>query len=287
MTRSDTCPHCGNSIPLSEVRCPHCAQPGSFPNVRVARDPIERDALEKRYQNAVANAVSRGCGDVLEDFENIIGKTQAVINRRLGVVQRLASSDNEVYATYYQLSESGIQIPSGDKWDLLRRLADDAILPGYKEDIRFGALSLDGHGIYYYGECSIVLRDNMIAHRASVFEENSVMFLKHHDIKCSDVDNLPKGYRGIWDERGKGCVAKLADKISAGTNSNEYALLLLRNGRIPEEDIFVEVHIWGPITRRTFEKVILKQPKRKGAPRVILKALNKTLSEANVGLEVV
>jgi hypothetical protein len=261
--------------------------PGLFPNVRAAEEPAERDALEKRYQNAVANTVSRGCGDVLEDFENIIGKTQAVINRSLSEVQRLARSDNEVYATYYQLSESGIKIPDSDKWDSLRRVADDALFPGYRKDIRHGVLSLDGCGVCHYGECSVVLRDSMIAHRASVFEENSVMFMKHHGIKCSDVDNLPRGYRGTWDERGKVCVAKLADKISAGTDSKEYASLLLLDGKIPEEDVFVEVHIWGPITRRTFEKVVVEQPKRKGAPRVILKALNKTLSEADVGLEVV
>ena len=54
----------------------------------------------------------------------------------------------------------------------MRVFADDALFPGYKEQIRFAALSLDGKGLSSYGECTLILRDHMIAHRASVLEGN-------------------------------------------------------------------------------------------------------------------
>jgi hypothetical protein len=73
-----------------------------------------------------------------------VESSRAIIARSLSEFLRLAMSDHEVYATYYQLVEAEVRIPGGGKWDGLRRLADDTLFPGYKDQIRFGALTLRG-----------------------------------------------------------------------------------------------------------------------------------------------
>lgn len=237
--------------------------------------------MDKRYQSALAEAAGRGDTDSLRDFETAIANSQAVIARSAGDVLRLATSDNEVYATYYQLIDGGLKLPAGDKWDTLRGLADKAIFSGYEKDVRFAAVSLSGIGLSNYGECSLVLRNEMIAHRASVFEENSTMFMKTHDIKLWDAVELPQGYRATWDEREKLCVAKLSGKIDATTKSGQYSGLLLRQGATGEDDEFIEVHIWGPITVRTIERVTFTPSKRSGRA-VVLNNLKAKLKEADV-----
>ncbi len=52
------CPDCSFAIPASAVRCPHCARPGYFPNVRAADQEDERTALAVRVEAATTE-----CGD--------------------------------------------------------------------------------------------------------------------------------------------------------------------------------------------------------------------------------
>ena len=106
--------------------------------------------------------------------------SHAVIARPAHEILRLATSQNEIYGTFYNLIGAGLRLPEGGKWDILRGVVDSALFPNYKEDIRFAALSLNGVGLSNYGEYSIMLRTDLIAHRASVFEENSILFMKHH-----------------------------------------------------------------------------------------------------------
>jgi len=78
-----------------------------------------------------------------------------VISRYYSEVLRLASSPNQVYGTFYQLVDAGIRLPEGNQWDILREIADTVLFPGYKKEVRFGALSLDGQGLPNWGDCSI------------------------------------------------------------------------------------------------------------------------------------
>jgi hypothetical protein len=256
-----------------------------FPNVRAANDPIERRALVDRYNKARQKAVLRGCDNVLTDFEAAVTKSQAVIARSLQEADRLALGDHEIYATFYQWRESGIRLPVGGKWDVLRGVADIALFTGYEEQIRFAALSLDGLGLSKYGDCFLVLSDKMIAHRASVFEENSVIFMDRHGIRMAEAHNLPKGYRATWEERGKLAATKHVDEIGPSTESSCYSRLLLREGESAEKDRFIEVHIWGPMTARSFDRVIAKKPETR-AKRVFLTAMRERFGKLGVNLEV-
>lgn len=275
------CPECGHDIQQPASCCPHCGRPGVFWNVIAAGEKAERAALERRYQAAKRDAAARKADDSLQDLEDAVAASRAVIARSEGEVFRLASSHRQLYSTYYQLIEAGIRLPEGDQWDVVRELADTVLFPGYKREMRFAALSLDGAGLSNYGPCSIVLRDNMISHRASVFEENSVLFMEKRGIKISRPPNLPKGYRAAWDERAKLGVSKLAGKIDSATRSDEYSGLLLKQGATSEDDEFIEVHIWGPMTVLTMERVIVTDPNPRHRATIV-KALKAKLAKHNV-----
>ena len=216
----------------------------------------ERAALEARYQATLREAEGRGAGKVVEDFETAARSSKAVIARPFRELDRLSSSDKEIVSTFYQLIRGEVRVPHGNKWDSLRGLADEALFPGARESIRFAALSLDGLGLPHYGDCSFVLQESMIAHRASVYEENSAISMKKHAYEP------PPGHRATWEERGKLCVAKLGREVESTTTPAEFPGLLLQAGAIPEEDRFVEVHIWGPMTIRTMERAVVTAPRK-------------------------
>jgi len=242
--------------------------------------------LDKRYKSAIKQAKSRQCDNIIFDYENSISaRSKAVICRPLSEIERLAKSDNEIYSSYYKLLDAGLKLPSGSEWDILRRPAEDALFPGYKERIRVGSLSLTNEGSKNYGECAFVLRNDMIAHRTSVFEENCVIFMKRHRILVSEIDNLPKGYRAVWSERGKLAAVKAAGNIDKDTETNKYQEILLYNAPNSKDDRFVEVHVNGSITARTMEHVTVTDPIRR-QEKIFLKSLEIKLKKYNVTLEI-
>lgn len=283
MPLSVTCSSCGNEIPQPSPCCPHCGRPGLFWNVVAAEEPDEEAALDRRYRVAKREAIKRGAESALQGFENALAGSKAVIARSQSEVLRLATSTRQLYGTYYQLIEAGLRLPDGDEWDVLRELADTALFPHYKQEMRFGALSFDGVGLPNYGPCSIVLRDKMISHRTSVFEENSALFMERRKIKISRAPKLPKGHRATWGERARLCVAKLHGKIDSTTGVDKYSGILLTAGATSEDYDFVEVHIFGPMTVLTIERVIVmaKASKRATITRTIKSKLAKHKVQVN------
>jgi hypothetical protein len=118
-----------------------------------------------------------------------------------------------------------------------------------------------------------------------VFEENSVIFFsKHFRRDLDDEPRLPRGYRATWGERGKLCVAKLAERIDAATSPGAYSGLLLRPGSTSEDGDFVEVHVWGPMTIRTVERVISNKPTRHTSRKIKNRATEQRLTKFGVTL---
>jgi hypothetical protein len=275
---SSPCEFCGNDVPLSWERCPHCARPGLFPNVRAAQVPSEREALESRYQEALQQAEGRGAGEAVRTLERAAQETKAVMARSFRELDRLASSDRELFSTYYKLLDAEVRLPHGEDWDERRETADSRLFSSRnKEQIRFALLSLDGTGLPHYGECSFVFRESMIAHRASVYEENSTVFLEKHAYRP------PPGYRAPWEERAKLSVAKLAGEIPTATTAEQCRGLFVVPGASPEEDRFIEVHIWGPLSIRTVERVVTTSLERRW--RSLRMALHEHASAVGMSLE--
>lgn len=251
------CRDCGFEFEMHMNCCPHCARPSLFPNVTTAHALAEKVGLKDRYQAARNEAQTRSAGVLVQQFEEVVAQhSHAVIARSFGEMIRLASSDSEVYSTFYNLVQAGIHIPKSEKWDKYRGIVDEMFFPYYKEHIRFAALSLDDNGLINYGEFSLVLRNDMISHRATVFEENSMLFVKKRNIH--PMEDLPAGYRACWEDRGKLAVAKLSRNIDSNVMSNNFAEVLLKNGANSGEDEFIEVHIYGSITIRTLKKIAIR-----------------------------
>lgn len=272
----DACQHCGFEVPLAWSYCPHCGRAGLFPNVRAAQSEDEVAALDHRYQHALQDAAARGALNTVTRFERAVAtSSKAVMSRPLRELDRLASSDRELISTFYKLLGAEVRLPRGNDWDGLRRIADEVLFPGYREEIRFAALTLDGTGLSSYGECSFVLRDDMIAHRASIFEENSTVLLTRRRSY-----EPPPGRRASWADRAKLCVAKLAPEIDADTPPDRFPSVLLRSGTKGADDHFVEVHIWGPLSLRSMDRVILATPRKRR------RAFRKELRDRLHGLDV-
>lgn len=283
MPDSIACPDCNNEIPQPAASCPHCGRPGIFWNVIQAEENDERAALHNRYSAAKADALSRGADGIVQDFQTVLAKSIAVIARSDADLHRLANGPRQLYGTYYQQIEGGLRLPDGDEWDTVREITDSLLFPKYKTQMRFAALSLDGVGLSNYGSCSVTLRDDLIAHRASVLEENSVLFMEHHGVKVSRKANIPKGFKATWAERDKLCVAKLACRVDSTTAPNQYSGLLLKQGASSEDDEFVEVHIFGPITVLTMAHVSVTTPKIRQRATIV-KALKVKLAKHGVSI---
>src|SRR5436305_11080161 len=127
-----SCELCRHEVPLERNSCPHCGRPGLFPNVRAASAPDERAALDRRYRAALQDAAVRGCGSRVADFERAVAGSKAVMARPLREVDRLAASDQELVSTFYKMLAADVRLPHGNQWDYWRRVADEALFPGYK-----------------------------------------------------------------------------------------------------------------------------------------------------------
>ncbi len=236
--------------------CPHCGRPALFPNVRLAEQPTEQQALQRRYEQAADAADVGGYREIFDDFVDAAANSQAVIARDYVEILQISRGDNKLLKTFHQLIEAPVEFPAGSEWDVWRDAAGDLLFGiDYKRQVHYAALSLDGIGLLNYGDAFMILAECKIAHRASAFEENSAEFIRARGNDA--MEDFPKGYRSTWEQRATLCAAKLSEHLQNVQDRSEFAQLLLRQGVPTKDDRFVEIHVGGPITVRTLKKVIL------------------------------
>jgi hypothetical protein len=221
----------------------------------MARRLEEKHTLDLRYAEAMDKAARESMEHRVMAYEGAVASSEVVICRGVQEVLRLCYSPDEIYATFYQRVDAGLHLSGGDPWDTKREQADTALFGDQqKKQIRFGALTLTQQGLPHYGECSLVLREEMIAHRASAFEENAVLLFMRHKKRGRE---MPVGHRAIWEERQKLAVVKIMDQKLP--EHDRYAEWLLRPGKNESRDIFIEIHMWGPMTIRSFKKLVVQR----------------------------
>jgi hypothetical protein len=249
VTESIKCAKCGNKVSFHRRTCEVCENDIGFPNVRLAKD--EEGELLARYKEAFESASAKNTTDVLVSFEKFLENTNVIITRSLSKLIELANQENQMLTTFYSDINANARIAGGNEWDRGRQSADSAINPLYVEHIHYAVISAGSFGPTYYGECHIMFKDELIKDRTSFFEENPFIFcLKHQHITGSAV---PRGYRSDWDNKTKLTIAKLHGSITNKTPSTEYeGLLISDNGGNSD---FIEAHIYGAISRATFEEV--------------------------------
>lgn len=282
-----TCQLCQSPFPASQERCPHCGRPSLFPNVTAASLPVERAALDARYSKACLKLEQSNCDALRQDFELAVrDQGKAVISTNFAEVERIAATDSHVFSTYYQRVQAGLHIPTGGKWDVLRGVAEHALFPGYKDHIRFGALSLHDQGVWNYGQCAIVLKNEMVTHRTTLFEDNNVVFTVYEQqMTMAKAVDLEPGHRAVWGEREKLCVAKLAPRLEAGLATRDFPDLLLESGLSTRDDRFVELHIWGPLTVRAIDRIRILRMRNRPLSTAI-KDLQRLLQPYQIDVEV-
>jgi hypothetical protein len=252
------CPHCQHDVRSFERHCPVCNTDAGYPNVRAAEEAPERAALAHRFAGARDHCQQHGTAAVLEQFLTALRHSTPVICRSLQQVLGLVSSDNELYASFYGQRQGGVRRPDDSAIERERLIADDLLFPYYKEEIRFAALSLSEDGVRYYGDCSLVLTEFAVANRTTVFEQNSVDFCKAR--KLGAATPLPPGYRAIWQSRDELGAAKLHAQLGPDSNQATFRRLLIANGESAGAD-FIEVHIFGPLHRRSISSITVPEPR--------------------------
>lgn len=267
-------PDCGEQVPDHVRHCVVCGADAKVPNVRAANRIDEISALNQRLKAAEKDSDKRSSLGILSDFRKAVANSSSVVCRSLGVVSELLSSDNTLFATFYKGIHGDARLPEDNEWDRIRQAVDSLLFPYYYEEIRYGALSIDGSGVTDYGEYCVSLKNTAIRDRATVFEENTILFVQHHRIVPGDP--LPLGYRATWEDRDRLAAAKLGTQLSSSTKPEDYQAILI-NSKSKQPD-FIEVNIFGPIHRRAVEHLSGPEPRRK-ADKVLLRSVLRKLRE--------
>jgi len=277
------CPNCGSPFHESNRHCPGCSSDLGFPNVRAAQKPEEVEALRQRCIDAEVSTRERDCEVVLLQFGEAVKKSKAVISRTIGEVSHLVSNDNALYNTFYQSVDAHARLPEDNPFDRGRSSVDSTLFPLYYKSMVFAALSLDGHGIQKYGGLTMVLREDVIKQRATVFEENSMDFCRRQKIIAGNP--IPSGYRAVWDKKHELATAKLHSLLTPTTSPDEFPKILLKSGVGKMSDEFIEVHIFGSFNRRGIERIVGTAPKRK-EDKVLLMSIKKKLEQFGATMDV-
>ena len=232
-------------------------------------------ALSHRLAEAIEDAETRRCANVLDKFRAAVRNSKATINRRLTKLIALVESDDTLFATFYDLVQAGVKRPSENEIDKIRKIADHLIFPGYEQHIRFATLSLSNNGAPTYGACAIVLSEDAIAHRATVFEENTTLYARDQALGTANLV-VPKGFRAVWSQRDELAAAKLGGMIGIGTKQQDFPGILLRSdGTDTEKDSFLEVHIYDTLHRSGIEKVVIPKSERRGNSALVQEVRSK------------
>jgi hypothetical protein len=247
------CKECGSEIPDVLSTCSTCGTSVGYPNVREVSKEEEVNALEARYQEALVAAKGNGSFQSLQNFEEKVKHSFAVINVDIDFLHDFVISNKKLYANYNKLVSSEIRKPALLEDDRRRRGVEASLFAGYAKDISYAALSLDGSGVKSYGAFTIVLREIAIKNRATLLENNSFHFVKKHKIQAGE--GPPRGYRALWENRHKLATAKLEPRIFSTTSDPEYATILLYSTGNFDTDDFIEIHIYGTFDNNAIDRV--------------------------------
>lgn len=249
----DPCPNCAREIPLDGRLCDYCMADAKPPNVRFAERKGEVERLGKREENAAAAATAAGTRAEQARLVELVRASKLVINRRLRSLSLWLESEDELYVNFYKLRERGVRM-SNDVFNRQRISAENTISPTFADQLVIGAITIDGRGMNYYGDYSVLVCDDAIRVRATVFWENPFEFNQRMNVVSGK--DPPEGYRAPWSDRHKLASAKLTGQLVQGAGDAALAALVMGPDRSSEQCDFIEVHVWGDIHAEAIESVL-------------------------------
>lgn len=273
------CRRCGLPVPAEKRECQACGEDNGFPNVRLAQDAAEVAKLQSRLLDAEVSTTARHCKAVLDRFGAAVLGSKAVIARSLAVVQDLIESDRRTYTSFKRQLISGARIAEDNEADRVRTQFESALFPNFHEDVLFACLSLNDRGISAYGPYTMVLKETLIAHRTSVFQENLLVLSQRQGFLLHEP--IPPGFRAEWAQRNILAKAKLHPDIGPSTRDDEFPGILLKDRGNGD---FIEAHIYGPLNRHTIERVVGPAPRAR-EDRLIWRRLERLLGDIGAKLE--
>ncbi|MDM8568576.1 hypothetical protein QUF50_03500 [Thiotrichales bacterium HSG1] len=330
----DECERCGAKIEhYCDENCKECDKELPPPNIREVKRQCEVDELNRRYKDAINdNATTDDLKECLEDFEKAVQDDGKAIHNmnyynfvtvtvNLRPTQTHYIDDNKDYNKEVFKENSRIvsdethdtkcQDKKTDKAefktyysdyhkkkdkDKQREKSDEIVFGKYKTQIRFASLSIDHKGLHNYGDICVHFKNELIENRATLLEENSKFFPNKHNIDIHE--NMPLGYRALWNSKGKLAIAKLAKEICTKYLENkictekDFQKLLLCCGEEKDTDKFIEIHIYGSFTMEQAKVVYGKPPvmelldeKQKKEQETELKTIRETLERYNINWE--
>jgi len=243
--RSIKCQHCNSSLQSHKRYCDVCHEDCGCPNVRTANKNEEQEGMIKRLNEVQTIVKAAGCERNWNDFGRNVLNSKVVICKSFGFVYNLIER-GLLIVSYYKEVESKMRNPEDNEYDGMRSSVDETLFPYYKDEIIFGALTLNDIGVNSFGACSIILKEKMINKRTSLFEMNSLHFFKINRLVAGQ--SIMPGYRSSWNNREKLAMTKLRTKISSSTDESLHPQILLdQEGSSDKNADYIEAHIYGEI----------------------------------------
>lgn len=274
------CSQCDSEIARHLTACSECGCQLGFPNVRQAERTEEKDALSRRYDDACRDLQARGCDPIRIEFEQTIrSESRPVICRNWGAIASITERLDLLFRTYYEKVEAGERQPQDNGFDIARQAVDATFFPYFFKNVNFAALSLNRRGPTSYGDCHFTFNERAISHRTTVFEENTLVFCAKHKVIVGNAP--PNGYLSTWEDRSRLAVCKLGKQFTNGTNSDEFADILVKQTGKTDTDEFLECHLFGRLSISNVESFWAAKPKSK-EDRVLAARAKRKLREAGV-----
>lgn len=218
----------------------------------------ELQALRKRYRSAVTTAKKNTTFAELEQLRRYALQTFPVINGSLDFIVGFVSSKHALYSTYQKQLHAQTRKPATFEQDGERLAVESKIFVSFGEDITYAALSCDGRGLWSYGNVGFRIKEQAVAHRSTVLEENSFVFYERNQLG-KPKHSMPFGFMSKWDERDKLVIAKLAKDLAPGQSEKAIQSLILQSNGNRALDNFLEIHIFGTFDINAVEELYIHE----------------------------
>jgi hypothetical protein len=227
---------------------------------------------------------------MLQQFEAAVANSFAI--RNVGELElRGLTAENQMMSTFERMQSAQISAKAAEEWTAYRLSAGASLFPNYQADIRFGAIALgpDPVGVQSYGSFTLVLKEQMIARRSSLFITNSARIVRDSGM-VRGAKIAKQGDRSTWADRAKLAVVKCGGSMQSTTNPAEFGRRLLTQAASSGDEEYVELHVFRPMTIRTVSRILVHRnvagSGRRKLSKAILKAVNTDLRKNGSGLQV-
>jgi hypothetical protein len=253
-----TCKDCQTPNLRHARTCRACGESLGAVNVNIVSDIYFQEGLKKRYA-AVLKEVSKRdkLAEVQRLEEAVEQKGQAVINMPLEILFKVVN-ESDAYLSYQRGVEQGKIYARAFNEEIFQCVIEGVLYGVSGKDVVYAALSLDDNGVSFYGDVSVVLKTQQIARRTTVFEKDTFP-LYNELIESGWKPNkiIPSGHCGTWRERAVVVLIKHSIAVAEMKSLPDFARLILKSDDKDYDDDFIELHIWGNITKLNLEKVTL------------------------------